>query len=722
MNTSSHHIKSYVVIYGRNVEKPIFPKLSWSCFSFYIYMALFLFVVSGCKQNVAEKKVVKTYEKTLPHPAWVSQDPVVIVGNWDAMAIFRRRVGANPVWQEDDYNKQHSEEAVKTLKDMGVTMAIIHFYKGFGLVAEKEYIEDSKKLASLCKKYGIKVGVYIGSTVAYETFLQERPDAEKWFVPDYLGSPVRYGGTQTFRKFAYFMHPDFIEYMKGVLRIAIEDLKVDLIHFDNSSMRAQPAIFFHPLAIENFRTYLRNKYTPEMLKKRLGFSDVRYVEPPKYNSRLSTIDDPLFQEWTDFRCQESADYYGEMAEFIKGLNPNVAVEINPGGLSGKNSMWYDGSTDYPRILSHTDFFWTESDESILTDDKILISTIRTYKMARTLDNRLFNYTSSSKLAMAQAMAYNRQGLGMVGGILEAPSLPEDQKNYIKFFHKNFDYYRDIVNIADVAVLHSYATMAYNNDRPYQSTYLFEQALIQEKIPFDIIFDNNLKDLSKYKVLVLADQECLSDEKLDLIRKFVNQGGGLIATEHSSLYTEWRQRKRDFGLNDLFQVKAPGWHEDNSSPEDILNIPVQKRQIGKGRVVYIPEVQPSIPKPPTVFMISRYWRLPVNWRELIESVQWVSANSLSVNIEAPLTVTMEIVQKVDKSALILHLVNFDSKDPSVKNIKVDVQVPEGKKVTKVTVITPDDRDDDILQFKESGKRTVFIVPQLSTYNMVVMKLE
>ena len=280
--------------------------------------------------------------------------------------------------------------------------------------------------------------------------------------------------------------------------------------------------------------------------------------------------------------------------------------------------------------------------------------------------------------MAEAMAYNRQGMGYVGAHPSGDPLPEEQGNYIKFFHRNFDYYRNIVNVADVAVLHSFATMAYNNDLPYQSTFLFEQALIQEKIPFDIIFDDNLKDLSKYKVLVLADQECLSDEKLDLIRAFVNRGGGLVATEHTSLYTEWRQRKSGFGLDDLFLIKAPEWQR--SSREHILNIPIKKNNIGKGRVVYIPGVQPSIPKPPAVAMSSRYWKLPVNWKELIESVQWASVNNLSVSVEAPLTVTMELTQKEDKSALMLHLVNYDLKKLPIQNIKVDVQVPDGKKNT------------------------------------------
>ena len=122
------------------------------------------------------------------------------------------------------------------------------------------------------------------------------------------------------------------------------------------------------------------------------------------------------------------------------------------------------------------------------------------------------------------------------------------------------------------------------------------------------------------------------------------------------------------------------------------------------------------------MSSRFWKLPVNSNELIESVKWASGNSLSINIEAPLTVTMELNLKEDKSALILHLLNFDSRNPSVKNIKVDVQVPEGEKVTKITVLTPDGRDNLTAKFSTNGNYIEFIVPQLSVYNLVVIRLE
>src|SRR5574337_817188 len=165
-----------------------------------------------------------------PSPRWLGETPLVLVENHDSIPLFRRRVGGNPTWQEEDYVKEQSKEAIRRLRDLGVTLAIIPFFKGFGLEAEREYLADSQKLAALLHGYGIKVGVYVGSTIAYETFLLEKPQAADWFVPDFMGRPVFYDD-QTFRRRVYFMHPDYRDYIKRVLRLAEDQLHADLIEF-----------------------------------------------------------------------------------------------------------------------------------------------------------------------------------------------------------------------------------------------------------------------------------------------------------------------------------------------------------------------------------------------------------------------------------------------------------------------------------------------------------
>jgi hypothetical protein len=660
-----------------------------------------------------------------PRPSWLHDGPIILVSNHDSMHIFRRRVGGNPVWQEDDYEKEHTEEAVRKLKELGVTVVIVHFYKGFGLQAEREHIEKAKLLAALVKKYGMNLGVYVGSTIAYETFLPEKPEAQEWFVPDFMGRPVYYDD-QPFRKRVYFMHPGYREYMKRVLTIAEDDFMADLIHFDNTSMQAEPPIFQHPLAIQQFREFLTRKYSPEELKKRLGFSDVSYVLPPRYDRPMSFILDPLFQEWADFRCVQLTAYYAEMEDLLRGLNPEVAVETNPhSGISGRNTVWEQG-VDYPRLLSHMDAVWTEEgDPAGVTRDGILVSRIRSFKMASTLHNTLFVGTGGeggTTLQMAESMAFGRQCLGDVGGVLAGYDLPQDQRRYIKFFHQNFDQYHDIENVADVASLHSFASLGFNNDRAPVSTMLFEQAMIQAKVPFDIIFDDNLRNLQKYRVLVLADQECLSEEKLDLIRKFVQNGGGLVMTEHSSLYTEWRQRRRNFGLADLIQVDAPAWRGAHQ-PEQILKIAPVKRQFGQGRVVYIPDVKPAIQKPATVRMTSQYWKLPLNSRELIDGVHWAAGGRLSLEVTAPSTVVSELVEQKEKNKMIVHLLNYDvARIPSVSNIAVNLKIPDGRKVVSVSLLSPDGGAEIHLASMPMDGGVRFAVPRLRTYSLAIIQLK
>lgn len=658
-------------------------------------------------------------------PAWLGEAPLIIVGNWDAMPIFqRRRQGDSPTWMLADYERQHRPETVEQLKALGVTMGLIHFYKGFGLEHEREHMEKARQLADLLHEHGIRVGVYVGSTIAYETFLLEKPEAEAWLAPDYLGEPVTYG-RQVFRRRPYFMHPQFIDYMKEVVRIAVEDFDVDLVHFDNTSIRAARPIFHHPMAVSDFRAYLQRRYSAEERKQRFGLSDVSRVVPPKWERWLEQIDDPIFQEWTNFRCQQLANFYGMMAEYISTLDPEVAVENNPSsGLSGGNTMW-DQGVDYPRLLAHTDIVWTEEgNEATVTDDGVLVSKIRSYKQATTLGNSVFTYTSEHPLQMAEAMAYNRQSLGMVGGMFAGEELPPVQRRYIDFYQKHFaSAYQHVDNVADVAVLRDYSTMAYNNGRPYQSVFLFEQALIQARVPFDIIFNEGLRDLSSYKVLVLADQQALNDEELERIREHVSGGGGLVATEHATLYDDPLRRRPEFGLQDLFGVKAPPWGGWGSQ-DALLDVEPVRNELGDGRVVYLAEVIPAVPRPPTERMTSEYWHLPENWRELIESVRWAADGSLSVEITAPDTVTMELLDQRPAGNRILHLLNYNvDREAEVRDIHVRLTVPDARQVSTVRLLTPDgDGEEMELPYERDEDAIAFNVPSLQVYDLVIVELQ
>jgi hypothetical protein len=86
-----------------------------------------------------------------------------------------------------------------------------------------------------------------------------------------------------------------------------------------------------------------------------------------------------------------------------------------------------------------------------------------------------------------------------------------------------------------------------------------RALSHDHQPFECLYDWHLcpDALAGARVLVLAGAAALSDAQIDLIRDFVRQGGGLVATGEASLCDEYGRRRRDFGLADLFGASYRG---------------------------------------------------------------------------------------------------------------------------------------------------------------------
>jgi len=115
-----------------------------------------------------------------------------------------------------------------------------------------------------------------------------------------------------------------------------------------------------------------------------------------------------------------------------------------------------------------------------------------------------------------------------------------------------------------ACLDSYTTMEMGRTDPTKTDILANRcgvtrALLEAHIPFDVLAEHNLtlQSLSQYKVLVLPNTTCMSDRLLALVKQYVANGGGLVATYQSSLFDEWGARRADFGLKELFGCSYVG---------------------------------------------------------------------------------------------------------------------------------------------------------------------
>jgi hypothetical protein len=445
--------------------------------------------------------------------------------------------------------------------------------------------------------------------------------------------------------------------------------------------------------------------------------------PPE---ELRVIRDPIMQEWLEFRCRTQTNAFAELNRYAKSLKPNVMIQTNIHGISLNNRAWANG-IEHAQICNaeYLDAWGGEEPTDAIFLDGKVVSKIRNFKVARTLGNS--SYNRGGVLRMAVSMAFNHQKMIPDYGYVGVPSprrrfagdADPEQEKYREFFLGRIDDYQETVNIADVAVLRGHASLAYNNYSPHVSVALAEQALIQAKIPFDIIFDKNLKDLSKYKVLLLANQESLTEEQVEIIRNFVSKGGGLVMTGATSLYDGWRRQRDDFALNDLFGNRLRRPPRYSIFDPDVIppGRPVMVNY-GRGRAAYLPQIIPADP----ITFESLDWAIqlnpPRNWPEITEAIEW-TGRGLSLKVHAPLTVVAEYLQKPSTGQLMLHLVNFD-RENTIHGIPVELVPPEGKRIKAIRLHTPDGPSDISLVFDAKRDRCEFIVPELSTYSLILIE--
>src|SRR5512133_1771139 len=71
-------------------------------------------------------------------PAWWLDEGLVMAGSWESPS-FRLRRTTDETRESilDGWRREHSDEFVRKLKDLGVNFVMIPIYKGFGLATER---------------------------------------------------------------------------------------------------------------------------------------------------------------------------------------------------------------------------------------------------------------------------------------------------------------------------------------------------------------------------------------------------------------------------------------------------------------------------------------------------------------------------------------------------------------------------------------------------------
>ncbi len=589
-----------------------------------------------------------------------------MAGSWEPLIFRVRRDGSDgytpTIKQRDAYLREHSPEMIARLKDLGVNFVMMHCYKGAGLSAERESMADAVKFAKLCHDEGLHVGVYnYSGAFLWEPLFKEIPQAKDWVLLDANGKPITYGSA-TYRYRWNRNHPDAQDFYRKIVSFAVNEIEADLLHFDNYAYG--PGRDHN--SVQRFRQYLHNTFKHDQLE-RIGIEDLDTVQPPM----TGPPDNLLRRAWLEFTCQSLADSYHEMSRYARTLRKDILIECNPGGPG--NSI--RAPVDHGRLLQGGEAFWDEGREPGYRNGQ-LYTRIRTYKVARCMNNMAFAYTTNP-LEIAESMAFNLDCLGCIcwfeyARIVAKPGSEEAVSSklepFIRFYHMHRELFREAKVVADVAVLRSFSSQVFADSKYAKLTYDVEQTLVDNHICFQIIYSQQLDNLARYKVLVLPGCIALSDQHIEQIEKYVQSGGRLCIIGPVATHNEWM----------LARVRPA--------------------------FVNLPDSQ--------VIRVS-------SDGDLLEAIRKICDNELSLSINAGSGLCSELTEQPGRR--LVHLVNYRNNNP-IKGVLVNMRLPAGCEVDAVSLRSPErERDIDLL-YEEERDRVKFVVPSVNVYEIAIIRIK
>jgi hypothetical protein len=286
---------------------------------------------------------------------------------------------------------------------------------------------------------------------------------------------------------------------------------------------------------------------------------------------------------------------------------------------------------------------------------------------------------------------------------------------------------------------------------------------------EMILDQPEK-LARYRVLYLADVPHLTAQRVANIQRFVENGGGLLASHTASLSGPGGERLERFALEDLLRVRPlqaagelaeilnsyrcmiggpndlyllpsgesgnaatqsgliPLWYFEpvealeggivemnivrGDEPKRILPGVVVSRH-GKGRVIYLASSLESLYSSTKQSLLGNFLR------GLVEEA---AGGPPPCRVEGPPSLIANLTQNGNRR--VLHLLNWtgDAENeanylPPVENVTVRMTIPDGMKVRRVSSFL-----DAALRQRQSGQELEILLPRVEAYQAVAVELE
>lgn len=617
------------------------------------------------------------------------------------------------------YEFRRSRAYLEYLASLGCTQVWFNWWKGCGIEHERECMQQVAALFPVCRELKLRAICYVSlGSLTLDTLLLEQPNAKDWITITQAGAWSSCQVThQCFRCRPCFTSDGYLSYMEKMLGECL-DAGADGIHFDNIGMQSEPDACHCPRCTTKFRDYLQKEYGGKLGKELFGLSDFTHATVPWFNQHntantLKQATVPLHRAWIDFKCKVYSEAANRLIDFIRSRKKNAFVEMNLMEADGFSPAFWR-AVDYAQLMPKLEMVCDErNNQEGLNKRGAIVGAYRARKWARA-----FGCAHNSGIKP-------RQAAGQLADDLAFSNAPK------AFWDKYNQYQLKSNSLAEVAVLREQYSLRYNRFDPLEETLAIEQYLIERRISFDFVSNIHLDNLdTRYKILILAGVEIMSNKMRDHILKWVSKGGRLILSGNSGMYDEYYRLRRHniLKIESLDQYRKAlkpcnAFHELIGEDPHSDNKDIILRSYGSGKVGWLKAMDiDKLPRTPDNWTIPHdMLMMPRNAKQIDEIISYLIPEGFQLKIESDSRLYVHHSDRFDTNEQMIHLINHAF--PENKG-ELNFSLKVNRKVKEVVSFSIDDKDNNYTlrkeTFSQNGENLIMKVSDIQNHRTIVVR--
>lgn len=396
----------------------------------------------------------------------------------------------------------------------------------FNSPATDRYISNLKVMTDACHRNNIRVVGHLTACCVLDTYFKNHPDQAM--------IDLRNGEPAFYRRYGTSMmcpnNPDFkIEYLKTVEKV-VRETGLDGLMVDETEWL--PAEW----------TVCGCEHCRRLFKEQTGYDIPDYRDP----SVFGNFDNPVFKAWLKFRIETMGNFLSEIKVTLDNIKKGMLFTgCYCEALSPFVANYYGMDLEDMNRSHNVSFFECEPANPW---------SFR-YNVAEASYYRAFGPSFYLGYSVTPTQQFYNWAFAKTCG-LSLWIFPQIKTEFPYLWEKKWEkVFMDDGVLCNTAIVFSspsknYLPDAHTTVNEFQG---WAQTMLEAHIPFETVIASQLgnTDLSKYSTLILPDAVCLSDNEINAISNYVQNGGYVIATGRTSQYDETGNKRPEPGMTKLF---------------------------------------------------------------------------------------------------------------------------------------------------------------------------